>query len=61
MSVPGKRGLFLVGDWHSRHEYNRQPCFELIYVAQGVHNINVILLVNDHVCWMCMLTDMSMV
>jgi len=41
MSVPGKRVLFLVVDWHSRHVYNRQPCFELIYVAQGVQETNI--------------------
>ena len=31
----GKCCMFLVSDRHSRHVYNRQPCFELIYVAKG--------------------------
>ena len=35
MSVLDKRCMFLVSDRHSRHVYNRQLCFEQIYVAKG--------------------------
>jgi len=39
----------------------RVRCCPTLCLGVVWFNINVVLLVNEHVCWMCMLTDMSMV